>query len=95
MSNHVSGDVKLSVTLHREKALRISGLLHVFSFLALAAVALCGAPGATALGILGLTGLFLFLEHRFSHNVDLAFFGGNVVVGFLVLVLVHLVAVSA
>ena len=90
-----SGLFSLPARLGREKALRISGLLHVFSFLALAAVALQGAPGTAALAILALTGLFLFLEHRFAHNVDLAFFGGNVVVGFLVLVLVHLVAAHA
>lgn len=76
----------------RVKALRISGLMHLLAFAGLVVLSLPGWQNPLSLGILALTGIFLFLEHRFSHNVDLAFFGGNVVVGFLVLLLVYTVA---
>ncbi|MBF0501294.1 MAG: UbiA family prenyltransferase [Candidatus Riflebacteria bacterium] len=86
------GLFSLPAVCGRTKALRISGVLHFLAFCGLSTVTFLGEHTPTSLVILALTGIFLFLEHRFSNNVDLAFFGGNVVVGFLVLLLVNSLA---
>jgi len=85
--DRTGGVRSLPASLGRKGALAVSGVLHVAAFAALSALAaLLGArPAATVL--LALSGVFLFLEHRFAHDVDLAFFKGNVVVGALVLCL--------
>lgn len=87
--DRAQGLFSLPAVMGRVKALRISGVLHFLSFCGLGGVILSRTYTPVSLVILTLTGIFLFLEHRFSHNVDLAFFGGNVVVGFLVLFLVN------
>lgn len=83
--------------LGRDRALRVSALLHLLAFacLAGAAVTLLGAAPATpawgwaAAGVLlAVTGTLLFLEQRWAEQVDLAFFKVNVWVGFAVLALV-------
>jgi hypothetical protein len=38
--------------------------------------------------LLASSGVLLFLEHRFAHDVDLAFFKINIAIGFVVLGLV-------
>ncbi|OIP27015.1 hypothetical protein AUK22_06035 [bacterium CG2_30_54_10] len=88
------GLFSLPAVVGRAKALRISGVLHFLSFCGLVAICALGSISTGSLAVLFLTGIFLFLEHRFSYNVNLAFFGGNVVVGFLVLFLVNLVVIG-
>lgn len=83
------GLFSLPAVFGRAKALKISGFLHFLAFCGLGALSFLGNQTSISFVILALTGIFLFLEHRFSHNVNLAFFGGNVVVGFLVLFLVN------
>ena len=83
------GLFSLPAVMGKSRALRISGILHFLSFCGLSVVGFLGNQNWISMVILALTGFFLFLEHRFSDNVDLAFFGGNVVVGFLVLFLVN------
>jgi 4-hydroxybenzoate polyprenyltransferase len=85
--DRATGLLSLPVSLGRKGALIVSGALHITAFAALVVFAASFQPQLIALALLGLSGLFLFLEHRFSHNVDLAFFRGNVVVGILVLCL--------
>lgn len=84
----------LVVTLGRKRALRVSALLHAGATLCAAAIAAgawraaapWGGPVAT-LAAAAVAGL-LALEVRWSHDVDLAFFKVNVVVGFAMLALV-------
>ncbi len=75
----------------KEKALLISGILHMLAFGALAVLytqALRGSwAGALTLSALG--GL-LYLEHRLAQDVEFAFFKINAVLGFGVLGLVAL-----
>ena len=70
----------------KEKALRISALLHVLAFGCL--VALYGSafhPSPVSLSTLLVLGGLLFLEHRLSDDVDLAFFKINAVLSFGIL----------
>jgi 4-hydroxybenzoate polyprenyltransferase len=74
------------VRLGKGKALNISALLHVLAFGCL--VALYGSafrPSPVALWTLAALGGLLFLEHRLSDDVELAFFKINAVVGFGIL----------
>lgn len=82
------------VWLGRERALRVSWVLHVAAMLALGAVAwrIASSNGAPAPFWLGVTAacvtatvLLLWLEQKWAEDVNLAFFKTNVVVGFLVL----------
>ncbi len=84
--------------LGRDRALRVSGLLHLLAFACLALAPVVGAnfrglhpaspslvgTGLTAL-TLGAVGVLLFLEQRWAENVNLAFFKVNVWVGAAVL----------
>ena len=83
--------------LGRERALRVSALLHLLAFACLAGAVFTlfgaipapppwGWPAAGAM--LAVTGTLLFLEQRWAEHVDLAFFKVNVWVGFAVLGLV-------
>ena len=82
------------VWLGRERALRVSWLLHIVAMaaLGLAAWRIASGNGApnplwgacTGLGLAG-TVVLLWLEQRWAEDVNLAFFKTNVVVGFLVL----------
>jgi len=83
--------------LGRDRALRVSAVLHLLAFACLVAAvaAILGATPAPAPwgwpaagAMLAATGTLLFLEQRWAGNVDLAFFKVNVWVGFAVLVLV-------
>jgi 4-hydroxybenzoate polyprenyltransferase len=66
-------------------ALRISGMLHFLAFGALAVLYLSYFRTAVAFATLLAIGGLLFLEHRMSDNVDLAFFKINAVLGFGIL----------
>ncbi|MGI9535106.1 MAG: 4-hydroxybenzoate octaprenyltransferase [Thermodesulfobacteriota bacterium] len=65
----------------REKALRISAVCHIVAFLSLVVVYFISFSNIYSGIVLLLVGLLLFLEHRKSSNVDLAFFKINILVG--------------
>jgi 4-hydroxybenzoate polyprenyltransferase len=78
----------LPEALGRDRALRVSALLHACGVAALAALALHAGFGAASLPFL-LAILVLFaLEHWHARNVDLAFFKLNIFVGFAALAFV-------
>ncbi len=71
------------------RALQISGIIHFLSFLLLLGVYLVTFRGSLVAGALLLaSGLLLYLEQKRSHDVQLAFFKINAVVGFMVLMFV-------
>jgi len=82
--------------LGRERALRLSALLHAVAFGALAwaavAIMMDGSPAPWGIplvgGLVALAGVLLFLEQRWAEHVNLAFFKVNVWVGFVVLAIV-------
>jgi len=99
-SDREQGVHSLVVRLGRERALRVSALLHRLAALLLApaVVAILGyAPGGATAHANALIGSFallvaiavlLSLEQRWAENVNLAFFKVNVWVGFVVLAMV-------
>ncbi len=90
----------LVVRLGRERALRVSALLHLLAFASAALAGLAAAspaPPAGAVTPAGLTlmalplavaGVLLFLEQHWAENVDLAFFKVNVWVSLFVLLMI-------
>lgn len=69
----------------RTTALRISGVLHLLSFVTLALLFVVYIRGIAALPFLVLTGILLYFEHRKAEDVELAFFKINASLGFVVL----------
>lgn len=69
----------------RKTALRISGVLHVLSFLTLVLLFIVYIKGIAALPFLVLTGILLYFEHSKAEDVELAFFKINAALGFVVL----------
>ena len=78
----------LPAALGRGGALRVSAVLHVLAFLCLVLLAWVHHWGRAVLAPLALSGLLLYLEHRFSRHVDLAFFRLNLIIGFAVAAMV-------
>lgn len=78
----------LPADLGRAGALRISAFLHWLAVLSL--VALWWENGWSRLSLipLGIAAVLLWLEQRLSHDVELAFFRINILVGFAVLLFV-------
>jgi 4-hydroxybenzoate polyprenyltransferase len=84
------------VAIGRDRALQLSGALHLAAFASLGlTVAVMTRGGGlvpwgwpVAAGLLAVAGLLLFLEQRWAENVNLAFFKVNVWVGVVVLVIV-------
>jgi len=72
----------------RKKGLLISAILHIFAFLSLLLLYFLYFKSSIALITLLFTGFILYLEHKKSENVDLAFFKINIVVGFAVFIFV-------
>lgn len=68
----------------RSRALFISALLHIFAFLALSVLCFYEFRSPYAASFLLIIGFLLYLEHKKSHDVDLAFFRINAVLGFFV-----------
>ncbi len=66
-------------------ALRISGFLHIAAFVVLAVLFATYVRAIGSFLFLLASGALLFLEHRKSSDVELAFFKINAVVGFAVL----------
>lgn len=72
----------------RETALYISGLLHQAAFFTVAFLYFLIFKTICAGVMLAVIGLLLFLEHRKSSDVDLAFFKINILIGFSVFLFV-------
>lgn len=68
----------------RSRALFISALLHIFAFLALSVLCFYEFRSPYAASFLLIIGFLLYLEHKKSHDVDLAFFRINAVLGVFV-----------
>ncbi|GBD38760.1 MAG: 4-hydroxybenzoate octaprenyltransferase [Deltaproteobacteria bacterium] len=79
-----SGIFSLVSRFGRKKALFISALLHVFSFISLLVLYLLQFRSVYPVFFLLLVGALLLLEHRKSASVDLAFFKINALLGFVV-----------
>ena len=69
----------------KRKALRISGFLHFAAFAVLAVLFATYTRALGSLLFLLSSGYLLYLEHKKSSDVELAFFKINAVVGFSVL----------
>lgn len=69
----------------KRRALDISWVCHLFSFICLAVLYFLSFRTVFALAVLLVLGYLLRLEHRSSSNVDFAFFRVNVLIGFAVL----------
>lgn len=78
----------LPEALGRERALRVSALLHACGVGALVALALHARFAPAALPFLAAVLVLFALEHWHARNVDLAFFKLNIVVGFAALAFV-------
>lgn len=83
--DRANGLYSLPSRLGRERALQISGLLHVMAFLSLGVLYTVYFRTTLALLTLFAIGGLLFLEHHLSDDVDLAFFKINAVLSFGVL----------
>ncbi len=84
-SDRETGVFSMVSTYGRVSALRLSGVLHLLSFLSLAVLYLIYFEKSFfTLFFMILTGVFLFLEHKKSSNVDMAFFKINIVIGFVI-----------
>jgi len=79
-----SGIFSLTSRFGREKSLFISAILHLFAFIALVLLYFTEFRSIYAIVFLIISGLLLFLEHKKSSDVDLAFFKVNAVLGFVV-----------
>jgi 4-hydroxybenzoate polyprenyltransferase len=75
----------ITVRYGRQTALRISGLLHLAAFAALALLFVLYIKGIAALPLLMLSGYLLYLENKKAEDVELAFFRINAVLGFVIL----------
>lgn len=69
----------------KKKALRISAVLHTLAFLVLVVLFLSYVRAILSFVFLLCSGYLLYLEHKKSDDVELAFFRINAVVGFSVL----------
>lgn len=69
-------------------ALRVSGVLHLAAFLALAGLVVWQLRTTVALVLLVVTGILLALEHQKGRDVETAFFRINALLGFVVFFLV-------
>ncbi len=72
----------------KEKALKISGLLHGVAFTILIALFYYSLHAIIAVPFLLLSGFLLYLEQKKVDDVDLAFFKINIVLGFSVFLMV-------
>ncbi len=69
-------------------ALKISGLLHVFAFIILTLLFCIQIRAIAALPFLIISGYLLYLEHKKSYDIELAFFKINAILGFSVFAMV-------
>jgi len=78
----------IPAVLGRDRALQISGLLHLLAFLLLASLFWWQLRTPLAGVLLAVTGILLLLEHRKGQAVETAFFRINAALGFVVLAFV-------
>lgn len=71
-----------------EKAVKIAGFFHALSFVVLLVIYSVWFSGPLTVMLLVGIGVLLYLEQRFSHHVDLAFFKINAIIGFSILAFV-------
>ncbi len=83
-----SGVFSFTSRYGKKRALLISAILHLFSFLALLGLYFFDFKSIYALLFLIICGLLLFWEHRKSTDVDFAFFKINALLGFVVFLFV-------
>jgi 4-hydroxybenzoate polyprenyltransferase len=83
-----SGVLSLTSRYGKKRALFISAILHLFSFIALIALYFYEFKSIYTLPFLIVSGLLLFWEHRKSSDVDFAFFKINALLGFVVFLFV-------
>lgn len=67
-----------------EKAVKTAAVLHSLAFIVLVLIYGVWLSGPITVMLLAAIGLLLFLEQKFSHHVDMAFFKINAVIGFVV-----------
>jgi 4-hydroxybenzoate polyprenyltransferase len=80
-----SGVNSLPAAWGSKRALKLAGTFHLLSFIALFFLYGIFLSGPVTVMILAMIGILLYLEQKFSHYVDLAFFQINAVIGFFVL----------
>ena len=80
-----SGVYSLPAAWGSKRALKLAGTFHLLSFIALFFLYGIFLSGPVTVMILAMIGILLYLEQKFSHYVDLAFFQINAVIGFFVL----------
>jgi len=73
-----------SATFGKEKALKISSILHIIAFGFLVALFLVYIKAVAAFPFLLVSGFLLYLEQKKADDVELAFFKINAVVGFAI-----------
>lgn len=83
-----SGIHSMVAAYGKDTALYISGLLHQAAFFSIAFLYFLIFKTIAAGAMLAVIAILLFLEHRKSANVDLAFFRINILVGFAVFLFV-------
>lgn len=83
-----SGVFSLTSKYGKKRALFISAILHLLSFLALTGLYFYEFKSIYALPFLIISGFLLFWEHRKSSDVDFAFFKINALLGFVVFLFV-------
>jgi 4-hydroxybenzoate polyprenyltransferase len=67
-----------------ERAVRTAAMFHLLSFIVLLIIYGVWFSGPLTVMLLASIGVLLFLEQRYSHHVDLAFFKINAVIGFAI-----------
>lgn len=72
----------------KQRALQISGMLHILAFATLIALVYISLQALIALPFLLLSGFLLWLEQHKAEDVELAFFKINIVVGFSILLMI-------
>lgn len=79
----------LPASFGSQKALRISTVFHWLAYLTLMALYVVYFSGPITVMLLAIIGLFLYLEQKFSHYVDFAFFQINAAIAFVVFFFVY------
>jgi 4-hydroxybenzoate polyprenyltransferase len=72
----------------KRKALRISAILHLAAFIILTILFFMQIRALAALPFLLVSGYLLYLEQKKSHDVEMAFFKINAVLGFAILAMI-------
>lgn len=72
----------------KDAALKVSAISHITAFICLLALFIALFPSLIPGLVLIATAVLLYLEHKRSHDVDLAFFRINIMVGFVVFIFI-------